>query len=344
MQRICASLQEAGFDVLLVGRLRKRSVPLARQPFRQKRLRCLFEKGFLFYAEFNLRLFGYLLFTRCDVVSSVDADTLLPCTLVSRIRSKKLVFDAHEYFTEVPELAGRPVVKRIWQKILNYGIARSAACYTVGPALAGLFSAQYQKSFRVICNMPLAREAVHTERKDKLVLYQGDLNEGRGLPETIEAVKGTGAMLWIAGDGPVRPLLEKLVAEQGMERQVRFLGRLLPDALREVTQQASLGINVLDARSESYRYSLANKFFDYVQAGVPVLCADFAEYRALNEQFEVAVLCPNEPGAIAAALHRLFSDKFFYRKLADNCKLASRHWNWQSQEPQLLDIYRSVLT
>lgn len=342
MQRICTTLQQAGFDVLLVGRKRRHSIPLVQRAFRQKRLNCWFGKGALFYAEFNIRLFFFLLFSSVDVISSVDADTLLPCTLVSEIRSKKLVFDAHEYFTEVPELLNKPRIKRFWQAILNFGIPKASACYTVGPSLATLFTEQYKKAFGVIYNMPLLAEQQLSNKTTPIVLYQGDLNIGRGLEQTIEAISETPAELWIAGDGLIKQQLLDLVLRKQVAHKVRFLGKLLPDELKAITRQAFAGINLLDEVSLSYKYSIANKFFDYVQCSVPVICADFIEYQKLNADYEVALLCNNTSNDIADAINKLLSDKLYYQKLLDNCKLASLHWNWQSQESTLIDLYRAL--
>lgn len=342
MQRICNTLQLAGFDVLLVGRKRRTSIKLTEQSFRQKRLNCRFEKGVLFYAEFNIRLFFFLLFSPADIIGSVDADTLLPGTLVSEIRSKKLVFDAHEHYTEVPELVNRNAVKKCWQLILDFCIPKTNARYTVGPALAELFSKQYNTHFDVIYNMPVKPEQQNEDKTTNVVLYQGDLNIGRGLEETIEALSQTNAELWIAGNGVIKQQLTDLVHQKNLGNRVKFLGSLLPAQLSRVTQQATIGINLLDAVSLSYEYSVANKFFDYVQCSVPVICADFVEYRKLNLEYEVALLCNNKADEISAAINKLLTDKLYYQKLLDNCKLASRQWNWQSQEHQLTDLYRNL--
>ena len=64
MQKICGSLAQAGYKTTLVGRKLKSSQPLTQRAFQQKRISCIFNKGKLFYAEYNFRLFFYLLLKR----------------------------------------------------------------------------------------------------------------------------------------------------------------------------------------------------------------------------------------------------------------------------------------
>src|ERR1700754_2716064 len=108
MIRICSSLTKAGYEVLLTGRKLKSSIALARQPFKQKRINCLFENGKLFYAEYNIRLLFYLLFKKMDCICAIDLDTILPCYFISKIKNKKRIYDAHELFCEMKEIVTRP--------------------------------------------------------------------------------------------------------------------------------------------------------------------------------------------------------------------------------------------
>src|SRR5208283_1226470 len=114
VHRVASTIFNLGNDVLLIGRIRKDSLPVTR-PYRTLRMRLLFNQGPLFYAEYNVRLFVFLLFQRVDVLVSNDLDTLLANYLVFRILNKELVYDTHEYFTGVPELKNRPVVRCIWE-------------------------------------------------------------------------------------------------------------------------------------------------------------------------------------------------------------------------------------
>ena len=113
VHKVCCTLHKIGYKVILVGRKQRNSIPLTKRDYETKRMFLLFEKGILFYAEYQFRLFLFLLFNKSDILYSNDLDTLLPNYLISRIKKKILIYDTHELFCEVPELQNHPLKKRI---------------------------------------------------------------------------------------------------------------------------------------------------------------------------------------------------------------------------------------
>jgi hypothetical protein len=143
--RTCSALLEKGYDILLIGR-RTEENPELNRPYETRRFRMLFKKGFLFYAEFNTRLFGTLLFERKNLLYANDLDTLLPNFLVAKISQTPLVYDSHEYFTEVPELQNRPFIKTFWKKLEATLFPRLKNVITVNEKLAEIYSEKYNVS------------------------------------------------------------------------------------------------------------------------------------------------------------------------------------------------------
>ena len=357
MQRIAGSLARAGYRVLLVGWQRPASVPLGAQPYAQHRLRGWFQSGKLFYLEYNLRLLFFLLGQRAAAWGCADLDAALPTWLRARLGGQPFIYDAHELFTEVPEVVARPRVQRAWQGVADFIVPRARLRYTVGPALARLFEARHPGCpFSVIRNVPPSSELdldegqqVPTNKHQSTLLYQGALNVGRGLAELLDAMPLVPARLVICGEGDCSAALRAQAARLGLlaSGQVEFRGYVLPAALRQLTAQATVGIMLLENTGLSYYYSLANKFFDYVQAGIPQLCIDFPEYRALNAQYEVAELVPDlRPATLAAALARLLPGGHpgpHYQRLAANCARARAEWNWAEEQKTLLRLYNNLL-
>lgn len=177
-----------------------------------------------------------------------------------------------------------------------------------------------------------------------VLLYQGALNEGRGIETALEAMKYLqGVQLWLAGEGDLsRSLRQKAEALQ-LGEKVRFLGYVKPKELPSLTAQAWLGINLLENRGLSYYYSLANKYFDYVQAGVPVITMDFPEYRALQCEWEVGVLLPQlNVEMLATEITKLLNNNILYEKLQANCQEARQIWNWENEQVKLLEIWEAA--
>jgi hypothetical protein len=369
MQRVCGSLARAGYQVEIIGWQRNSSLPLTVQPYRQYRLRGWFQRGKLFYLEFTIRLFWHLLRRRADVWCCIDLDSALPMYIRSVIGNQLFAYDAHELFTEVPEVVGRPRVQRVWQWVENSIVPRTQLRYTVGPLLAQLFEQRHPGyPFAVVRNVPAQSEASSNSLGDRaqhsateaasigvqassppILLYQGVLNVGRGLAQLLDAMPLVPARLIICGEGDCSAELRQQAQRLGLlaTGQVEFLGYVLPAELRQLTAQATVGIMLLENTGLSYYYSLANKFFDYVQAGVPQLCIDFPEYRALNVQHEVAVLVPDlGADTLVAGLNRLLPGGrpgAYHQRLAENCHRARTEWNWQEEEKVLVSLYQKLL-
>jgi len=344
MHRICNSLSTAGYDICLVGRKLNSSRPLAKTPFRQVRIRNIFNKGLLFYAEYNTRLFFFLLFHKMDVICSIDLDTMLPGLLISKLRRIKRVYDAHEYFTEMKEVRTRRRVKKIWGMIEKFCIPKYENGYTVSQGLADAFREKYQRHFFVVRNFPVMKPLSQNMKRERFILYHGAVNEGRGFEHLIPAIKKTGERFVICGDGNFMKQLVSLIHENEMQNQVELKGMLLPEEIYQLAQKAYLGVGLAESEGINQYYSLANKFTDYIHAGLPQVAMDFPEYRRLNEQFEVAILINGlSPDKLASALTAFMNDDKMWEKLHRNCLEARKFFNWQTEEQILIDFYKKLL-
>jgi glycosyltransferase involved in cell wall biosynthesis len=342
MHKIASSLTDAGYDVTLVGRVLSSSLTLDEKIFSQTRLKCLFNKGKFFYIEFNIRLFFFLLKKKTDIIGCVDLDTALPALLVSRIKNKKFTYDAHEYFPEVPEVENRPVIKKIWQWVENLIVPRANAVYTVSGSIAKVFEEKYGVKAVVIRNVPVLEPYPESNIEHKYILYQGALNEGRGLEQLIGAMKKINANLIIAGEGDLSDKVRSLAANSEVKNKITFLGLVKPENLRHITAGAFIGYNLLENRGKSYYYSLSNKFFDYIHAGIPVISNAFPEYEKINSESEVALLIDTEEESIVQSVNAILSDEIKYFHLKKNCEGLRKKYNWQLEQEKLVKLYHAL--
>ncbi len=340
MLRICESLSKNGFDVTLIGRELTQSKPLPQFLFKTIRLHCLFNKGKFFYLEYNFRLFWKLLFMNTDVYAAVDLDTIIPCFKAAWLKGKKKVFDAHEYFEEVPEVVNRPVTKMIWKWVGKVFVPYTDLAMTVSESIVEQFQTLYGIRFETIRNVPKKITLPVSNHSGNYLLYQGALNEGRGLEQLLEAMQSIDMPLKIAGEGDLSESLRQKVKSLGLQQKVEFLGFVAPEKLDALTANAWLGLNLLENKGLSYYYSLANKFFDYINHGIPSLNMDFPEYRKINAQFEVSLLLKDlSAQAIVKSISSLKDNPAVYERLRENCVAAREELNWEKEEQKLLNLY-----
>lgn len=352
VHRSCMALVEAGHNVTLVGRLLPESLPINR-PYHTRRMRLIFRKKAVFYAEYNIRLFFLLLFSHTDLFYANDTDSLPANYWASRIRRKPLFFDAHEMFPEVPELVGRPRVKAFWTKIEDRYIPRVDAAITVCQSIADIYTQRYGIQMQVVRNVPLPRIAPITlnhpidKQGRNLLLYQGAVNLGRGIEPMLDTMPLLPDCLFvIAGIGDKYNELQQQVIQHGLDNQIIFLGRLPLEELQQVTRQADLGISFLENLGLNYYYSLPNRISDFVQAGVPIVATDFPEIRRVIEGYGIGTLVPNQitdrssvqPQQLADIIHSTLD---YWKSITPNERLkrfekAAHDLSWENDKKVLL--------
>ncbi|HRO46797.1 glycosyltransferase [Agriterribacter sp.] len=345
MIRICTTLARENYSIVLVGRRYRGAAHLQPHSFRQVRIFCWFTKGKLFYIEFNTRLLFYLFFKKMDGLCAIDLDTILPCWLVSRIKRIPRVYDAHELFCEMKEVRTRPLIYSFWKRVEQFAVPGFTSGYTVNLPIAKEFKRMYGVNYSVIRNIAALHKPEQQPEKTKtFLLYQGAVNEGRSFETLIPAMQYIHVPLVICGDGNFMPQVKILVKKHGVEDKVIFKGRIAPDELKKITPLATIGITLFDREGMSNYYSLANRFFDYIHAGIPQLCADYPAYREINEEFEVGLLITDLSAEnIARHINTLLTDSALYEKLRQNCLAAKQVYNWQNEENKLIDFYRNLL-
>ncbi len=350
--RTCSVLHELGWEVVLVGRILPNSMPMGR-PYQCIRFRLPFRKGAKFYAVYNIRLFFFLLFRRCDLFFSNDIDTLLPNFLVSRLKHKPLIFDSHEYFTEVPEIQGRPFVQNTWKRIEKFCLSRMKSMITVNESIAKLFRDKYGIQVKVIRNVPFkisklamaSRQELGLPEDQRIVILQGaGINVDRGAEEAVAAMQFIeNTILLIVGSGDVVPQLKEYVIANNLSEKVRFVGKQPSDQLRKYTSVAEIGLSLDKPLNINYEYSLPNKLFDYIQAGIAVLASDLVEVAAIVKQYQVGeVLEQHNPQFIANRIQSMLADRDQLGRYRANAAIAAEMLCWEHEKVILENIVNEI--
>ncbi|MCF0207730.1 MAG: glycosyltransferase [Bacteroidales bacterium] len=342
VNRICNSLNDMGFEVVVLCRRLKNSPELSPEKYQVKRFRLLVNKGFLFYACFNVRVFFFLLFHKFDVLLANDLDTLLCNTLASKIKSKPLYYDSHELFTEVPELQHSRLKKKVWLWIERRCIKRPVGLYTVCKSIADFYAQKYGVEMSVVRNVPFRKKAEDYANRENIFLYQGALNMGRGIELLIEMMRFfPDYRLFVAGKGYLDGDLRKLASDLGLSNRVVFTGNLNFTDLHKLTSRAKIGFSIEQGTSLNYQYALPNKVFDYIQAGTPVVCSNFVEMRAVVEKYSVGeIFSGNNAEMLSSIVKNMLDNDGKLLEYHKNCLVAANELNWENEQMILRKIYK----
>ena len=352
VKKVCGTLNSMNYEILLIGRKRPTSLKLKR-PYRTKRMKLIFNKGALFYAEFNIRLFILLVFSKVDIYHANDLDSLLANYLAAIIRRKPIVYDSHEYFTGVPEIQNKKLVKKVWQTIEQFIFPKLKHIITVNQSIAQLYKEEYNKDLRILRNVPNKVETLKlkskselniTEDKDIIITQGAGININRGIEELVEAMQYlNNVCLIIIGDGDVIPQLKKRVLELKLENSIIFKGRMPYHEMMQYTQHATLGLTIDKDTNINYKYSLPNKLFDFIHAGIPILASKIIEVEKIIKKYQIGLFINNhEPTHISNQIKHALDNKELMSEWKSNTTLASKELNWEIEENTLKDLYKKI--
>jgi glycosyltransferase involved in cell wall biosynthesis len=344
VHKICNYLISKDYNVVVYGRVLLNTISVKRD-YELIRVKHFFNNNFLFYAEYNFRLFFYLMFKKCDHILSNDLDTLPACFFASALKKTDLVYDSHELFSEGPELQGRKFVQNFWRLLEDFFLPRIQKSYTVSTSIANFYDNKYHNNMGVIRNIPskddvLELEDVFFPTTKKTILYQGVLNPGRGLEPMIKALKFIDNLdLIIIGYGKVEGALKAFVIAEKMEDRVHFLGRVSREKLFNYTKKATLGMVLEEPLGLSFQYSLPNKLFDYIHAGIPIIAGNLPEITRIIRTYKVGLIVKDYTAKeIGNTIQQLLHNPDLLREIKENQKKAARLLCWE-KESKKLDNY-----
>lgn len=352
VNKVCDFLFNNNLEVVLVGRKLKNSLPYNSEKIKSKRFSLIFNSGFLFYAEFNIRLFVFLLFTKYDALLANDLDTLPANFFVNILKKKHIFYDSHEVFTEVPELINFPIKRKIWLYFESFIVPKLVHCYTVNQSIASYFNTKYSKKFKVVKNLPYyltviksTRETFNLPQDKKIIVLQGaGININRGAEEALLAMQYMdNAVLLIMGSGDVISKLKKMAIDNAISNKVIFKDKMPYIEMMQYTCCCDVGLSLDKPIGLNYQLSLPNKLFDYIQVEIPVLASNLVEVNAIIEAYKVGEIINTwEPKEIANKLQTIFLNAEKKQYQAGLAK-AKNELVWEKQISVLKQIYSPLL-
>ncbi len=363
VHKVCQTLHDNGFRVLLTGSCNNESLSIKPRDYQTDRLKTWFKSSFLFYLEFNVRLFFRLFRENGGIYLGNDLDIMPATLLMAKLKKKPLVYDSHEYYLGIAGLEKKPVRRYIWKLVEARVFSNLSYMYTVSDSIHNLYRRNYRKKLYVVRNLPLkspsqpnltAEETAWIKSIDEtipdnknLLLFQGaGINESRGAEELVYSMLFLDAAkfhLLILGGGDVVGKLKKIIEQNHLSEKITLIPKVPFNILDHFTRKAQLGLSIDKPAIQNHKYSLPNKLFEYLHAGVPVLASRLIEQENIINQYDVGTFIEeHRPEHIAEKIREIFDNPELLERWKRNSFRVREELNWENESKIVLDIFKQV--
>ncbi|HJG32113.1 MAG TPA: glycosyltransferase [Jeotgalicoccus aerolatus] len=298
----------------------------------------------------SLRMIKKGCLLKADIYHSNDLNTLAQGVICATLHDGRLVYDSHEVQTDRTgynpnniKFVEKSLVRFADETIVENDTRaeKHKELYGYLPKTLHNYSDVYN-----IENVPDVNlhDILGIDGKQKILLYQGGVQYGRGLDVLIEAVKYIdNGVLVIIGDGKLKDELIQKVEQDNLTEKVKFMPKVPLKALPSYTKQAYLAYQVLQNTSFNHYSASSNKLFEYIMANVPVISCDFPEIKKVVEKENIGLsINAEDPKSIAAASQKLIDDPALREEFSRNCDHAKLKYNWENEKEKLLAIYNDL--
>jgi glycosyltransferase involved in cell wall biosynthesis len=352
------SLKKAGYDVSVIalheGNLKEKErindIPIYRIRLRTRKLSKSLWAQVVKYIEFLLKV--VIKYRNCQIVHCNDLNTL-PVGVILKKLSKnkiKIVYDAHEYETEVKGLKG---FRKKMAKFVERLLIKHADCViTVSNSIAEAYRRDYGiDKPKLVLNCPpyvqiqkknIFREKFNIRPEQTIFLYQGGLVKGRGIEQLLEAfyqIKRDDVVLVLMGYGELENVVKEYAAKSN---KIYFQEAVSPQILLEYSSSADIGVSIIEPSCLNYEYCLPNKFFEYSMVGLPILANNSVEMGKLVKQYNCGETIQSiDAKSINRGINNIMEKDI--KQMSLNALKMAKRYNWEEQEKILLSVYREIL-
>ncbi len=293
----------------------------------------------------------------CDIYHFHDPE-LIPFGLKLKKKGKKVIFDSHEDFPRhvlekewIPKII-RKSLSYIADKYINYVVKKFDATITVSPHIVDHLK-KYSNHVFTITNYPIIDENQnhfsfnHYIKRSNRLCYSGTIypnSQQKYILKALENVKDINYTLVGTIDESLFEALSILPAWE----KTKFIKRVPKSELLEIYAQVTIGIVVFDySPNVGYKKGTLgnNKIFEYMLAGLPIICTDFELWKEIIDKYKCGICVnPTNVNEIEDAINYLTNNKEEAYKMGQNGKEAVlKEFNWNTQEKELLKIYKKLL-
>jgi glycogen synthase len=292
--------------------------------------------------------------TRARVYHAHDFIGLLVMALAG-IR-RPVVYDSHElFFDRFPEgMFTYPLKYVIWRlRPLEKLLARRAVrVITVSDESADIMMHTINIPRPIVVQnavdlrQPGSRAAIYELGNRRKIVHSGGLFAKRHLPELVSALTylPDDVAVILMGNGRLKDSLIRQANDLNVGDRLVIVPAVPPSNVVATLAQADAAVVLVATQPLHYDTTLANKFFESIAAGLPIVSSPTTAAARVMRQYDLGVLCdPTDPRAIADAIMTILQPENLARYRA-NAEKARADLNWGHEEKKLVALYEGLLT
>jgi len=291
----------------------------------------------------------------------IDADIyqlhgpeLIPLGVTLKNHGKIVFYDAHEDLPrdilEKEAIPGfiRPILSKLAEFYLQIQLKKFDEIFTVTPHfLINLKKAS--KNVSLITNFPIISDSSNFSKQDYLkrdnvLCYAGTVYKYSNQEVVLNSINNIQNLTYQVA-GYIDDSHKKKLNELDGSKNAKFLGKLTKAKLNDLFNNSTIGIVIYDyIRNLGYKIGSfgTNKIFEYMQAGLPIICTDFDLWKEIVEKHDCGICVqPNNQEQLENAIIFLINNKEKAFEMGQNGKAAVlSEYNWYSQERLYLEIFQ----
>lgn len=286
-----------------------------------------------------------------DVIHANDLDSLPIAYFASKKTRAGIIYDSHEIFCENDRIRKHKIKYFSWKFIEYYLIKKVNKVVSVSYAAANKLSKIYNITEPTVVTN--AAKKISTDKfipksKDRFeVLIHGKFYQGRGYETFIYAAKLLSQYkdikLIIRGFGPIEDELHRIAKAIDVGENLLFEPPVLVTEMVSYAARSHVGIAITEPININFIYTVSNKIFEYITAGLPVIMSNVPEHRYLNDKYNFGIILEkNTPECLAQAIVKLYGDQDLFDLLSENAIQTSKVLNWESEFEKMIDIYKNI--
>lgn len=283
------------------------------------------------------------------------------CYIVARLRRKPFILDSPELSLSDPRVKRWRQLSKLAAGCLTYLMSRSTAVISISPYQGQEMSKRYHAStVEIIRCIPPYQDVSMKSNKIhqylqlgkniRIALYQGNLQPNRGLHLLVRAARflEPGIVIVMMGKAveETRAQLEALIISEGVADRIKIIPPVSYADLLTWTASADIGLSIFPPDySQSIRWCLPNKFFEYLMAGLPILSSQLDAIVDLIKTYNVGrVVSSLVPEDIAASINTVLADPAALAHMRYNALEAAKcEFHWEKESQKLLQLYHRIL-